>query len=190
MFTPLFIDGVWNTTFISDLKEYCLNVRKQDSGREFSNRGGYQSNDLNLFDTQLQPLQEHILSETIKFSSTYNFSRNNFYIKNMWININGYKDYNIPHSHPACQFSGVYYVDAPENAGNIIFKRGHYNEMGYDWNLDFTEYNNHNTGIWFLSCDTHKCYIFPSYLEHYVESNLNKEKERFSISFNVALSNS
>ena len=190
MFNTLFTDGVWSSTFNSNLKEYCLNIRKQDSGRQFSNRGGYQSNDLNLSDTQLQPLLNHILSETIQFSSTYNFSRKNFYIKNMWININGFKDYNIPHTHPGSQFSGVYYVDAPENAGNIVFRRGHYGKMAYDWNLDFTEWNQGNTAIWYLSSDTHNCYIFPSYLEHYVESNLNKEKERFSISFNVALSNS
>ena len=199
MLNTLFIDSVWSTSFYSNLKEYCLNIRKQEdsSGRKFSNRGGYQSNDLNLSDTQLQPLINHILSETSKFSSTYNFSRNNFYIKNMWVNINGYKDYNIPHTHPGSQFSGVYYVDTPhdpyevdKNGGNIVFRRGHIGKMGFDWNLDFTEWNQSNSAIWHLSSDTHNCYIFPSYLEHYVDPNLSKEKERISISFNVALLNS
>ena len=44
MFTPLFTDGVWNTTFNSDLKDYFDFVRKNDTGRNISNILVYQSN--------------------------------------------------------------------------------------------------------------------------------------------------
>ena len=60
MFTPLFTDGVWNTTFNSDLKDYCDFVRKNDTGRNISNILGYQSNNLNMADPILQPLISHL----------------------------------------------------------------------------------------------------------------------------------
>jgi FMN-dependent NADH-azoreductase len=46
MLTPLFTDGVWNTSFKTDLKDYCDFVKNNDKGRIISNNGGYQSTDL------------------------------------------------------------------------------------------------------------------------------------------------
>ena len=186
MFTPLFIDGVWNTTFESNLKKYCLNTRKTDKGREYSNRGGWQSKDLDLTDKLLQPLSSHIISETIKYSSMFNFISNNFTIQCMWININGYKDYNVPHNHGNCTFSGVYYVDTPRDCGDIVFNKGNYTVMGYDWSYGFAGLNNYNSSNWRLPSKEGQCYIFPSYFEHSVLPNLNKNKERISISFNIS----
>ena len=187
MFTPLFIDGVWNTTFITDLKDFVNKVRKEDTGRIISNIGGYQSNSLNLKDSHLIPLHNHILSETNKFSSTFNFTNNLFKIDNMWININGYKDYNIPHIHTHTLFSGVYYISTPKDCGNIRFLNGHEKTMSYDWVGHFKDYNNYNALQWFLPSEKYKCYIFPSYLTHFVEPNLNSKEERISISFNISL---
>jgi len=188
MFTPLFTDGVWNTTFVIDLKDYCSFIRKTNKGRILSNSGGFQSTDLNLSDYQLQPLINHIQSEASFFSQVYNIKNSSFVMDNMWININGYKDYNIPHTHTQCVFSGVYYVQSPKDCGVLSFNRGYKPVMGYDWNLNVTSFNSHNAVSWFLPCEKHKCYIFPSYLEHCVEPNLNKEEERISISFNLVQS--
>ena len=187
MFTPLFIDGVWNTTFITDLKEYVYKIRELDKGRTISNMGGYQSNNLTLEDPHLIPLHNHILSETNKFSSTFNFTNNLFKIQNMWININGYKDFNMVHNHTHSLFSGVYYISTPKDCGNIKFLRAHGKEMSYDWIGHFKDYNNHNSINWYLPSEKYKCYIFPSYLDHFVEPNLNLKEERISISFNINL---
>ena len=40
---------------------------------------------------------------------------------NMWANINPPGGYNRPHIHPNSHFSGVYYIKAAENSGNIVF---------------------------------------------------------------------
>ena len=40
---------------------------------------------------------------------------------NMWANINPPGGYNRPHVHPNSHFSGVYYIKAPQNSGQIIF---------------------------------------------------------------------
>ena len=42
-------------------------------------------------------------------------------IGNMWANINPKGGYNRPHIHPNCHFSGVYYIKAPKNCGDIVF---------------------------------------------------------------------
>ena len=186
MFTPLFTDGVWNTTFITELKDYCDNTRNT-SNRVASNVGGYQSKDLDLTDLELQPLISHIEKETLNFSRMFNMTYSSFKMSNMWININGYKDYNRNHHHPGSLFSGVYYISTPKDCGNIRFLNGHEKTMSYDWVGHFKDYNNYNALQWFLPSEKYKCYIFPSYLTHFVEPNLNSKEERISISFNISL---
>jgi uncharacterized protein (TIGR02466 family) len=39
----------------------------------------------------------------------------------MWANINPPGGYNRPHVHPNSHFSGVYYIKAPKNSGQIVF---------------------------------------------------------------------
>ena len=38
----------------------------------------------------------------------------------MWANINPPGGYNAPHIHPNSLFSGVYYIKAPKNSGNLV----------------------------------------------------------------------
>ena len=42
-------------------------------------------------------------------------------IGNMWANINPPGGMNRPHMHPNSHFSGVYYIKAPKNSGQLIF---------------------------------------------------------------------
>ena len=61
-----------------------------------------------LFKMQMEIYKEEILSrEPI--------------IGNMWANINPPGGYNRPHIHPNSHFSGVYYIKAPQNSGDIVF---------------------------------------------------------------------
>lgn len=184
MFTPLFTDGVWNTTFITELKDYC-DITRNTSNRVASNVGGYQSKDLDLTDLELQPLISHIEKETLNFSRMFNMTYSSFKMSNMWININGYKDYNRNHHHPGSLFSGVYYISTPKDCGNIEFVRSTDKLMAYDWHIPVTSWNEHNSFNWNLPAIQYRCYIFPSFYEHRVLPNLSKE-ERYSISFNVS----
>ena len=108
-----------------------------------------------------------------------------FKVDNMWININGYKDYNNNHHHPGCLFSGVYYISTPLDCGNIEFIRSTERVMVYDWEVPITDFNSYNCFNWNLPAEQHRCYIFPSFYEHRVLPNRNKE-ERYSISFNLS----
>ena len=44
-----------------------------------------------------------------------------------------------------------------------------------------------NSMSWWLPAEKNLLYIFPSYLYHTVEPNLNKEENRISLSFDISL---
>ena len=94
-------------------------------------------------------------------------------------NVNSLGSFNKPHDHYGDVISGVYYISIPENSGSIVF-------INKDLNNFYTsidKYNEYNSSNWTIAPEENKCILFPSYLKHYVEPNLNK-KERISISFN------
>ena len=168
------------------LIEYCYKKKEIDQGRDFSNIGGWQSDDLNLQDTELQPFIEELKNNIMSYVIQCGFKTDLKYkLDNIWININGYKDHNKPHIHPNCLFSGVYYIKTPDNCGNIVFKHPA-NNMQYDWIQQLKkEFISTNSGEWFLSSEKGKMFIFPSWLLHYVLPNLNKKEDRISLAFNI-----
>lgn len=185
--------GVPIQTYILNLNndaliEYCYKRKKIDQGRNFSNIGGWQSDDLNLQDTELQPFIEELKNNIMLYINQCRFKTDLKYkLDNIWININGYKDHNKPHIHPGCLFSGVYYLKTPENCGNIVFKHPA-DILQYDWKKDLLkEVMQNNCNEWFLPVQKGKMFIFPSWLYHYVMPNLNEKEDRISLAFNINL---
>ena len=92
---------------------------------------------------------------------------------------------NHPHVHPRMVLSGVYYVTAPLNGGDICFMNPnpiHYHttdKLASEWNI-FT------AAEVFFKTEVSKLIIFPSHLMHYVLPNRTK-KDRISLSFNIAI---
>jgi len=170
------------------LIEYCYKKKEIDQGRNFSNIGGWQSDDLNLQDIELQPFIEELKNNIMSYINQCGFKTDLKYkLDNIWININGYKDHNKPHIHPGCLFSGVYYLKTPENCGNIVFKHSA-DSLQYDWKKDLLrEVIPNNCNEWFLPVQKGKMFIFPSWLYHYVLPNLNKKEDRISLAFNINL---
>jgi uncharacterized protein (TIGR02466 family) len=103
-------------------------------------------------------------------------------IKEMWANINYPGGYETIHTNPNSKFSGVYYVNIPEQSGNIFFKDPRSGaELLKPNYVDYSED--------FLSKQTFfgkegMVFIFPSWLPYGVETNKSNLK-RISISFNV-----
>ena len=187
MFTPLFTPGVWRSTLIdlTNLQDYCYEVRSNDKGRSCSNIGGYQSNNLNLSDPHLSSLQLHINEQTREYAKFIRMEINSFRVQNMWININENKDYNEVHTHPGCLFSGVYYISTPDNCGDIEFFQSNSHLQNSHWNgVRFGSYILENSSSWFLPSTKNEVYIFPSFYEHRVQPN-QSQSDRISISFNV-----
>ena len=74
----------------------------------------------------------------------------------------------------------MYYVSIPKNSGSIVFLN---KDLDTFYRESIKNYNEYNSSTWTIEPKENQCVLFPSYLQHYVEPNLNK-KERISISFN------
>ena len=102
---------------------------------------------------------------------------------NMWANINPPGGYNRPHIHPNSLFSGVYYVKAPINSGQLVCtdpRPGIQTCMPTRKKIEIPKY------LWrdvHLQPQENRAIIFPAWLWHSVEPNQSNEN-RISVSFN------
>ena len=168
---------------LKKLSDFSDKIFKKQKGRNLSNLGGFQSNDLKIEEPILNSLIKEIElnsnivnNDILKINSTLS-------LNNIWININKFKDFNVIHKHPFSKLSGVFYVKIPKNSGDLLFVNE--TEIGCFVNdKDIIEFNNYNSSTWSIKPEENVLYLFPSWLNHYVKPNLSNEK-RISISFNL-----
>lgn len=190
--TNIFTIPVYSTDCTLDaggISKFCLTYSKKDKGRVYSNMGGYQSNDLQGEHPELRPLFEAIISHSREFSKVLNIKGEGLEGRismNMWININGYKDFNMPHIHPYSMISGVYYAQAHDKCGGISFDHPASDLMQYDYGMGrLTSLNTSNATNYTFPALVNRLYLFPSWLKHSVLANQSKTKKRISLSFNL-----
>ena len=169
---------------IKKLQSFCNEYQQKDTGKTLSNIGGYHSNDLPLNDVSLHPLIKEINTHSSKFAKEF-INNNEQALNHMWINISLYKDTNKTHNHPGADISGVYYVKTPDDCGNIVFEHPAESVLVYHLKEDSGELNEYNSPNRWMSAVENTLFLFPSWLKHHVEPNLNKTEERVSISFNT-----
>jgi len=176
---------VGKTSLNVDLKKLtklCYQEKKK-GGRNFSNRGGWQSLNMKIDNQILKELCSQILTVANEFKKLYLLNKK-LEISNLWININNYKDYNVTHTHPRSLFSGVFYVVCPLNSGSIVFERDAEIGCYIEQREQCSEFNKYNSTDWKFDNVAGQLLIFPSWLRHRVEANMSK-KDRISISFNI-----
>lgn len=190
MIEDIFRTPVYSTQLNVDNDELwqdCLKIkRKHPGGNLISNRGGYQSGQLlGLKTERFQKLANTIAKHAGDFSKQINLEIEK--LKDLWFNVNYYKDYNIAHDHFDAynKLSGVYYVKAPRDCGRIIlYHPGKYVEHSWGVKTPKGKHNVWTASIWNHEAKPGKLIIFPSWLEHSVEHNLSKSP-RVSFSFNI-----
>jgi len=174
-----------NTT---ELVSFAYDLKTKDAGRVLSNTGGWQSNNVDLTDLTLQPLCIEILKFAKDYCDLVNFKKNlQILLTNGWFNINGYKDYNITHDHPGCVISGVYYLQSNKDSGGITFYNPS-NIIDWSWPDHIKEkYSTINSNTYNHSSIINRLILFPSWLKHSVQPNMDKQMERISFSFNISI---
>tara|TARA_R100001086_G_scaffold209351_1_gene125127 strand:+ start:51 stop:623 length:573 start_codon:yes stop_codon:yes gene_type:complete len=166
------------------LKNHILKLKSKDStGRKRSNKGGWQSKSFEKVNSANKEIFEELNKAAQYIKEKLDFSRK-IKLLNYWYNINYKNCFNIPHLHASNNIiiSGVLYIQTSKNCGKIIFRR--HNQvfsMLYDERIN--NYNEYNSSTFSIAPQTKRFLLFPSDLEHYVESNLD-ETERISLSFN------
>jgi len=174
------VDLDLNTKAVSD---YCISYSKKNKSRQVSNVGGYHSEPLQCENPVLNDLFLEIEKHTNLYSQSLGFTSKGVF-DTVWININGYKDYNAEHQHPHCRLSGVYYAKTPTDCGDITFFAPHFDVLVSNWwNLGCT--TQYTFQEYKMPAVENRLYIFPNWLRHMVDPNLNKKEKRISISFNL-----
>ena len=161
------------------MKNKILKIKSNSPGRIVSNYGGWQSEAFGKIETPFENLF-HQVNNIVQGIKQKLEIKNKIGFRNYWFNVNKLGSFNRPHYHPQSVISGVYYISVPQNSGKIYFENHTDVSMMYGEVNNFNEYNSSD---WRYSPKENLCLLFPSYLKHYVEPNLNK-KNRISISFN------
>jgi uncharacterized protein (TIGR02466 family) len=182
----LFKQPIFKIKLNEDLKEilkFCIKTSKNKKGVIRSNIGGFHSDYLDTKEPVLNSLINNIKINSNFIIKNILKNKEEVNLTSIWFNMNEYKDFNLPHNHPFSKISGVFYIKVPKNSGNIVFLNDTKIE-NYLFNGQITEYNNYNSSNWSIKPEENILYLFPSWLNHYVQPNFSNEK-RVSISFNL-----
>ena len=102
----------------------------------------------------------------------------------MWANVSKKLNRHNMHLHPNSFFSGVLYLNAPNNTGNIGFKDPRYGSELLSF--DFTENSIFKHRTIEVEPITGRLIFFPSWLYHGTrQGEFNDDENRVSLSFNI-----
>jgi len=142
------------------------------------------SNDSYIFNTKLGKIkkfcEQHIESYVEKVISPKD--NLNFYITQSWLNVTKHGESHQQHWHPNSIISGVFYISTIENDG-ILFHNP-LNKVKEMFNILSVSNNMFNSGQRMLPVKALDLILFPSWIEHCVNTNQG-DKDRISIAFNV-----
>ena len=161
-------------------KDYIKRLHKAPNlggGKNFKSESSYILETETLFKFR-QFLQEQI--EHYAYDHLLVDNNTEFYITQSWVNYNSKGEKHHRHMHPNSIISGVYYVQGNKSPINF-----HSNDKNiFPLKLNFKEYKIENSTSHWIDMEPHKLFLFPSNLEHSVDTN-DSDVTRISISFNT-----
>jgi len=186
--TPIYSVPLWQSNYpdFDDHKEIFLKTIKEYKDQNPSikrSNNGYHSPETLQTVSELNPLFEHICKLGFKACADLDFVDCDIALTSAWLNINDTRQcMNSDHVHGDV-FSGVFYLQAPEESGKLVIKNPAINRMWTGCSL--TSEKNRFTGECIRMDPVEgNIILFPSYLPHSVDPN-NHDEERISISFNL-----
>lgn len=102
------------------------------------------------------------------------------YITQSWANWTANGQAHHKHSHPNSIISGVLYIAANQETDRIYFYKSTFPRI----KMAPANWNHYNSESWWFSVATNKLILFPSTLEHMVETKAGDEI-RISLAFNT-----
>ena len=180
--TPIYIADIKHPTLNQELERDIVTWSKQDKGIVRTNVQGWHST------TNMHELPEYqklvrMLYECQKTIYEQEHYESEPFLGNMWANINPPGGSNRAHIHPNSLWSGVYYVKAPQNSGQLkiedprsvaLMSRPRQKDVPKPDRLLREHHYEPKTG---------RLIMFPSWLNHCVDPN-NSNDIRISVSFN------
>ena len=167
-----------NNLFAREVVEWS----KRDPGEIRTNMNGWHSPTTMHKIPVFKPLVNELFKMQFEIYEEEHLDREPI-IGNMWANINPPGGYNRPHLHPNSHFSGVYYIKAPENSGQIVFNEP---RSGAHMVMPRRKEGQPPSHLWReVRVDPleGRIIMFPAWLWHCVEPNESNDI-RISVSFN------
>jgi uncharacterized protein (TIGR02466 family) len=177
-----------HTRLNAQLGEYIHKLRDSTpSGRTRSNALGWQSGNLDFDVPVVSEFAQLVLDRAREYGLAHKWSFPSYMqlvMREIWANVNGKYAYNNVHNHPNSLLSGVYYVKAEEDCGDLSLIDPR--KQAWIMQPEFTERTPMNSPVQFIPPEAGALIIFPSWFDHGVNQNLSAE-ERISMSFNINL---
>ena len=104
------------------------------------------------------------------------------YVTQSWANYTDPGQYHHKHAHPNSFISGVFYPQADRSVDKIYFYKSGYERI----KVTPQKWNHWNSESWWFEVGAGDLILFPSHLEHMVETKVGNET-RVSIAFNTFL---
>ena len=104
------------------------------------------------------------------------------YVTQSWANYTDPGQYHHKHAHPNSFISGVFYPQADRSVDKIYFYKSGYERI----KVQPDTWNTWNSESWWFEVGSGDLILFPSHLEHMVETKVGNET-RISIAFNTFL---
>jgi len=134
-----------------------------------------------ILDERLKPLADFFWGATQYLHEQNKLTGNLFYASS-WLTIGRKYSYHERHHHNPHTWSGVYYARAVEGDAGIHFYNPVMSVTAWP-HTDATELTEYNSLLSQNEVETGNVIIFPSYLEHKVDQQL-EDRERITLAFN------
>ena len=179
-----------NAKIIPRIRQLREEDEKGIKGSHIPSLGGWHSNDQLKKDPIFAELTARLEKTMRQISEDAGYHPDcEIELDNMWAIINPPGSYNKSHVHPRSLWSGVYYLQVPENAGRIGFTDPRIGKVMLDpgFHPDRPRKPEHWVEVFFQP-KVGRLILFPSWLYHAVEANRSEAEgeagERIIISFN------
>lgn len=181
----------FNNRLLTAIYDQRNNDQKGIARSNFTELGGWHSKNFLHREPEYEELVGLISSATDQMGEEMGYDpTRKMQVGTMWSIINPPGASNRAHVHPGCLWSGVYYVQAPENCGRIEFtepRTAHLmNQPRYKPNAK--RKREYWTKVRFMP-EPGRMIIFPAWLYHGVDPNMTEAKgddgNRVIISFNL-----
>lgn len=152
-------------------------LREISQGHTRSNYGGWQKD---VYPGECKAIDDVIGKIDIALTALFN---EHFHVNrkvaccSAWLNANDFGASNLPHTHPGCHFSGVYYINASDDDkrnGQVIFQRD--NGFSIECTMNSMKHRPDDplwqTTKWQPPKISH-AYLFPPHLTHSVTRNIS-----------------
>ena len=169
-----------------EMIDYALDLKSKGKSAHASNRVGWQSERFDLALEEFQPLFSKINQMAQNIHNQIGLKSNlQNRLSAAWLNINNQSGFNVPHIHLGSCLSGTYYLKGVESGanGDIVFR----NPWVVDYHIpegSVEQHTNVTLGSYYFTPEAGKLIMFPSWLEHYVETNTTNI-DRISLSFDT-----